>query len=144
MYIQDRLLCLSPASICLGQDDRYLHNVITSLTLYNLALVHHLLSRVAVCETSLMRARALYERVICVTSNWPTKDWLHCLILNNLADIHNELCAYDRSKDCLTMLANIAKKTRCLDDCAIVSDSEMQGINLNYALAQFHTPAPAA
>jgi hypothetical protein len=154
MHIQERLLCISSDLTGLvprddDDDDQCLLCVLSTLTLYNSAVVQHLMARVTGYETRtwlLLRAKALYERVLRVanTCHWPIQPLLHCLVLNNLADIHYELCDFEQSKHCLEILADIAQRTQCLDDCTLVSDEEVQGINVNYTLAQYPTAASAA
>lgn len=144
MHIQDRLLCLSNDLTFLAHRNGCLLRVMSTVILFNSALVQHLVARVMGCDAALVRAMALYERVLYTCCPWPIQSLLQCLVLNNLADVQNELCDHGQCKHYLETLARVAQTTRCLEDCALVSDEEVQGMNLNYVLAQFPTAASSA
>jgi hypothetical protein len=146
MYIYDRLLlpprdlwCTSTPSHCTAM----LHTM-SVLTLFNLALSHHLHGRTTMTMVSFTKAKALYGRILEECKSGPKDALLKCLVLNNLADVHQHFGGFDRSRVCLNRHAEIAAQTQCLQNTLVLAPYEMRAILLNHILAQFPAPAQAA
>lgn len=144
MFIYDELFSFSDvvADDSPEEDDDYMFRTACVFTIFNLALVFQLHARVTGIEASAVRALLLYQSILPSKVGWAIDALLQCLVLNNLAEIHQQLCEYDCTALCMELVAQIANKTRCFD--LMLSEREVKAITLNYALAQFSTAAPTA
>jgi hypothetical protein len=139
MFIHDELFNVFDVAMDETTD---MYRTACIFTVFNLALVWQLHARVTSSEASAVRAIALYQSILPTTMEWAIDALFQCLILNNLAELHRQLCQYDCTAHCMELVARIANETKCLD--LLLCKREVKAIALNYALAQFATAAPTA
>jgi hypothetical protein len=126
--------------------------------LFNLALASHLLalgstSDAAPYTAPLELALELYHSVLedmdwdCSPFIWnmPKSNTLwQCIILNNLAHLHHELCEFDHSIYCLDCVRELLVQSNCLDELKYIGADDARDIKLNLILPQFSKTAPVA
>jgi hypothetical protein len=126
--------------------------------LFNLALASHLLALGSTSDTApytapLELALELYHSVLegmdwdCSPSIWnmPMSNALwQCIILNNLAHLHHELCEFDHSINCLDCVRELLVQSNCLDELKYIGADDAKDIKLNLILPQFSKTAPVA
>jgi hypothetical protein len=126
--------------------------------LFNLALASHLLALGSTCDdvaytAPLELALELYHSVLegmdwdCSPSimNMPMSNTLwQCIILNNLAHLHHELCEFDHSIYSLDCVRELVVHTNCLDELEYIGADDAKDIKLNLILPQFSKNAPVA
>jgi len=95
----------------------------SSVVLFNWALTLHregILGR----KTNLKKAASIYARcllVLAAIKSEQTADILTLLVLNNLAQIHSELCDYSECSHCLARVSNLLVEARSMDGCILTS-----------------------
>jgi hypothetical protein len=126
--------------------------------LFNLALSSHLLalgptSDAAALAAPLEFALELYRSVL-EGMDWDCSQSImnismsnalwQCLILNNLAHLHHELCELDHCSYCLDCVRELLVHANCLDELEHISANDAKDIQLNLILPLFSQTAPAA
>jgi hypothetical protein len=133
--------------------------MVSTHLIFNLALSCHLLGHETGCSAPLDRALELYH-VVLLSSSHPmlhamghsdgiiSSSLLQCLILNNLAHVHQEQCTYDDAEWCLASMETIVLQTCCLDDAALISqhlhERDAEELKLNLVFCQPPVAAHAA
>lgn len=145
MYIYDRLLIPSvDVTSNLQAESFYGYRVVSKYTLFNLAIAHHLQGRKTGDSVCLANARYLYKRIPRGSKSRNREALLNCLVLNGLADLAHRVGDYNACKLCMSLVAEIATKTKCLANTIIISSLELRAILLNHLLAQCLVAAQAA
>jgi hypothetical protein len=67
-----------------------------------------------------------------------------CLVLNNLAHLHHDLCDYDYSAYCLACIGELTASTDCLNVLDDIRGDDARDIKLNLILPLFSKGAAAA
>jgi hypothetical protein len=124
------------------------------IILFNLALIHHLMGLVtedaASMADSLVFAFELYHIVMghmdwdqgqSIMRTQMNNDLWFCLILNNLAHIHNELHEYKYTICCLDCIREFVHQADELDP---IHADYARSIEQNLIFLQLHVVAPAA
>jgi hypothetical protein len=161
LFMYQRPLVLPTQMHIASLDDyAYALHMVQFGILFNLALASHLLGSgmtrdAAALAGCLELAFELYH-VILGNVDWGlgrsiintamSKDLWMCIILNNLAHLHHELCQFDCSTCCLDCVREIVFKTNCLEVFEHILADDAKEIKLNVILPQFYKSmaAPAA
>jgi hypothetical protein len=117
VYQQPILLstCMTMASL---DGDVSVEKFVRGAIFFNLALNSHLSGLVVSndTETVLEDALEMYECSLGLMDMDASGAICKCLILNNMAHVHYELCEYSESADCLKCLQEVLDQTNGLDE----------------------------
>jgi hypothetical protein len=150
-YIYNRPLLIpstTPATTLSREDvDEFILTASTFL-IFNFALACHQHGMTSRSEECLSRAAALYRLTLKSLASAegsilnPMLTILEFLALNNLANLHFDLCDYAKSQGCLNLMYDIIMTTDCLD--MHLSGKEMEELMLNMIYMQPPLVAHAA
>lgn len=152
-YIYNRPL-LIPSDIVIQSIEHMNSVVVTASTyiIFNFALTCHAVGKHTGKESYVTRAMRLYELTLKVldtaqsSSNSPSVHEMHsvleCLALNNLAQMHYELCDYQSSQFYMDYMHSLLMTIKRMDE--YLEEKELEEIMLNLVYLQSPTVAKAA
>lgn len=151
-YVYDRPLLLPTDLLTISSRDDADSIVLTSSAsiIFNLALACHQHGKITGQEQPLTKACHLYGLVVKIIDGANDDDdkaahhhgALHCLALNNLAQLHYEQCDYKKSATCMASMFDLLQFTDYLE--AYLEETEADEIRLNLLHLQPPSVAHAA
>lgn len=122
----------------------------SAVIVFNLGISFHQYSRQCERTAPLHHAMLCYQLTLrMIVQNGIQRDFgnfLMCVTLNNLANIHNDLCDFDSSKTCLDRLRVLIGNDSHIRECAsdFMNDAEWSALKLNILYSRFSITAQAA
>jgi hypothetical protein len=117
---------------------------------FNYAIACHQLGKISGQTAPLQRSKQSYNLVIRILQRVGTQQefgkFLTCLALNNLANIHTEICNFENSERCLERLRNLLGNDPYIQEFAseFMDDAEWSNLELNVMCSQCTWSAQAA
>jgi hypothetical protein len=142
-FLYNRPFLLTPELFPPLYDD-CLVDLIGCHVLFNFALAWQQHATMTEFETSLRRTSELYDILLQISSRRVSVQFdktfaaLTCLVFNNLAHLHQELCQYSESGMCIDIMLNVLHETQGLED--YLQPQELSSMVWNAA----HIQPPAA
>jgi hypothetical protein len=149
-YTYDRPLLLHANALCPTSNETELVYLVSVVLIFNLALTYHSHARICGLATSQQNAVKMYNLAAKMAESIQNDQWIGriilCFTLNNLANLHSDLCDY---KTCTTILKCI--QSSVWDDVDIdgyamgfIDENEWIEMKLNYIYSQIPSAAQAA
>jgi hypothetical protein len=146
-FLYNRPFLLTPDLFPAHCDD-CLVDLVGCHVLFNFALAWQQHATMTEFETSVRRTSELYDILLQISSRRVSLQFdkaftaLTCLVFNNLAHLHQELCQYSESGMCIDIMLNVLHDTQGLED--YLQPRELSGMVWNAAHIQPPDAASAA
>jgi hypothetical protein len=149
MYYNFDKAFILPTDFAVASDEDFEFFIVSSssVLLFNFGLAFHQFGKQHSHDVSLRQAKKIYNLVLHMVHEQGVNDYfgiiLFCLALNNLANLHNDLCDYKNCLTCLECLEDIFSCDGYVDLFAHEILDEMEWFDIKQNVLHAKSPSAA-